>query len=398
VDAVAGYESSLTVTATDARTSPLWTKTYQGLGVSAVLADAYAAFPDVSSVARMTPDASEDLLLVKATDEYDLLAEQHAATVEVVSGADGTSAATIGPVVLQSGFAYPTAIDDISGDKLADVAVGELNASSTNGAGKLSTYRGTDGTHLWTATGDYYDVWPYSVPDMTGDHRADLLVTPPDGGTRLLNGATGAALWSRRDEGGWPIGDVNHDGRGELLLEDFGGDKDRESLTIAVVGVTNKPLWSRAVTMRHDGARLRAYPVGDLQPDGVQDVFVASDFQNKAGEGAHHFVLDGATGRVLLDRMPKNEYGAYAAIDGRGDDLIDAELKKDHPVITARRGESGRALWTWTGPAGTDPPDGFGAELTGDRRADVVLIAGGFEEPLELTVLDGRTGHLRWRG
>jgi hypothetical protein len=398
VDAVAGWESTLTVTATDAKTTPLWTKTYDGVGASAILADAYAAFPQVSSVARITPDAAEDLLVVKAVDEYDVMSEEHAATAEVVSGADGSTGASIGPVVLQSGYSPPVAIDDITGDRLADVFIGELNPQSSDQTAQLDTYRGTDGTRVWSVTDDYFEVWPYSVPDMTGDHRADLLVTPPMGGSRLLNGATGKTVWTRSEDIAWPVGDTNRDGRGELLMQGYGGDKESQKLTLAVVGGSNKPTWTRTVSMSHSGARLRAYPVGDLQADGVQDVLVAADFANKAGEGQHHYILDGRTGGLLLDGLPKTEEGAYAAIDGHGDDLIDAALVRDRPVITARRGENHRALWAWTGRAGTDPPYAFGAELTGDRHADVVLLDGDFERDMTISVLDGATGRLRWRG
>lgn len=395
-DATAGYVGTLGVTALNGAGKPVWSKTYRGLGGGVLVADA-GQLPDPTWVASMSGDNADDLLLVTETDAYSLLDDRHAAQIEVLSGADGSTVSKVGPLVTMSGFDLPVAAGDLSGDKRADIVAVEFDPASQ--IGKLSAFRGTDGSRLWTTKPDYYEAFPGTVGDMNGDGRADVLVATAGYKLRLLNGATGATLWTRSEGQVLDLGDIGRDHREDIAVLSYSNSGSGLQMTISAVDGAGSTRWSHTVRSNHSGAQVYAWYAGDFQADGVQDLMVVDDFRNQSGDSRHHYFLDGRTGRVLRDHLAKGEYGAGGAIDGHGDDILVGTItKSDRALVTARRGEDGRKLWVWNGPAGSDPPEGFAYDLTGDRRADVILFAGGFEKgSLTMTILDGRTGKLRWR-
>lgn len=394
-DAVAGFAGTLGVTALDGTGKSLWSKSFTGGAAGAVVADA-ALLPYPTTVAPITADGADDLVLVTQADEYALIDERHASQIEVLSGTDGSSALKVGPLVTMSGYVLPQSVDDVTGDKRADLVAVELDSGTQRG--KVSLFRGADGARVWSSSPDYGEAYPYSVPDMTGDGRAELMVWTADGKTRLLNGATGATVWTRAGANVLPLGDLNGDRRSEVLLVGYERSGSGMSLALTAVDGTNRTRWSRQVVVSHSGAQVYLQPAGDLQGDGALDLFVVADYKNQSSEATRHFFVDGRTGRVLRDNLPKGEYGAGGAIDGRGDDvLVGSVTKADRALVVARSGDTHRLLWSWNGPAGVDPPDGFAYDLTGDRRADVMLFTYTEKVSFTVTVLDGRTGKQRWR-
>lgn len=394
-DAVAGFAGTLGVSAIDNTGKTLWSKSFNGGDAGLLVADA-GVLPEPMSVAPINADAADDLVLVTQADAYSLVDEHHVAQIEVLSGSDGASVSKVGPLATMSGFDLPVAVSDVTGDKRADLMAVELDPATQ--LGKISLFRGTDGTRLWSSSPEYYEPFAMSVGDMTGDGRADFIAYTISDRTRLLNGATGATVWTRAGAQVLPLGDVNGDRRQEVALLSYSGFASGVTMTMAVVDGNNATRWSRTVSVGHSGAQVYAWFAGDLQGDGVQDLLVTADYRNQNAESTHHYTVDGRSGRIVRDHLAKGAYGAFGAIDGRGDDvLVGSVTKADRALVLARSGDTDRKLWAWNGPVGLDPPTGFAYDLSGDHHAEVLLFNRSDDGSATVTVLDGRSGKQRWR-
>jgi hypothetical protein len=163
----------------------------------------------------------------------------------VFSGVDGSLLSTLDSPNPGAGarFAHSLAVGEVDGDGKADIAVGaaEEEVSGKTGQGRAYVVSGIDGTLLFTldTPTPQSDAWfgrSVAVGDVNGDGRADVVVgahgadvdgLENQGRAYAFSGASGALLFTMDTpnsqsyaEFGFSvaIGDVNADGKGESTI------------------------------------------------------------------------------------------------------------------------------------------------------------------------------------
>ena len=278
------------------------------------------------------------------------------------------NADTLGGTYLTGGFGAATAgPGDLTGDGVPDFVVGAPEESSgLLYAGRAYVYSGADGTLVRTLVSPdpqesgLFGARVEPVSDLDADGVSELLVValrerPSPGSAELgrvhvFSGATGALLFTL-DSGipnslSTPTGD----------LADL-GDLDGDGTVDIAVGATN--VGDNGVVLVFSGATgalvrtlevdlgepadaqfgQAIVPLGDVDLDGVPDLFVGAPFANDQGTRAGRaFLISGATGETLLalsSTHPRlnGQFGrtvAWADIDGDGanDPVVGAPFER----------------------------------------------------------------------
>jgi hypothetical protein len=134
-------------------------------------------------------------------------------------------------------------VGDVNGDRVPDVYGGDYNAFDNGpGSGFAAVYSGRDGTplHQWFGAPGAGTGPGRGAGDVDGDHRPDIVVgsytssdgAPLAGRIDIFSGATGARLrtitsTTAGENLGFDavgVGDVNRDGRPDLLASAAEGD------------------------------------------------------------------------------------------------------------------------------------------------------------------------------
>jgi hypothetical protein len=309
----------------------------------------------------------------------------------VFSGATGALLRTLSSPneELLGSFGYAVAgIPDVTGDGRVDLLVGALGedpALSPDNAGRAYLYDGFSGTLRHTLhspneePAGNFGAAVAGIPDVDGDGRGDLLVgawyedpgaSPLDAGRAyVFSGASGTLLhelaspneeaegWFSRDAAG--VGDVDGDGRGDLLIGasdedgDVGAvDAGRAYVFSGATGVLLRELVSPNEEMYGSfGSAVAGVP--DVDEDGRADLFVGAwgeDPDTSPDNAGRAYVFSGATGAVLyeltsLNEEPNGFFGVSGAGledvtgDGRGDLLIGASWE-DPGMLPERAGQA----------------------------------------------------------
>jgi len=169
-------------------------------------------------------------------------------------------------------------------------------AADLDGDGRTELVAATNAgqVHVWRADGHPLPGWPVALPDgaragygdvaigdITGDGRSEIVVTSERG---LHGQATVSVLDAEgRMLPGWPfelsatcnagaaLGDVNGDGRADVVVATIGGD----AAIYALDGLSSRPLANWPVYLRN--RTINASPLlADLDGDGGIDVLVAA--------------------------------------------------------------------------------------------------------------------------
>lgn len=180
------------------------------------------------------------------------------------------------------------------------------------------------------------------------------------------------------------VGDVNADGRDDVLVSSAGID------TCSVVsgrdGTLLRTLVDPGIYWPVSGFGAFIAATGDVNGDGVPDMSVGTVAM--AGYGAPPvYVFDGATGSVIWSR--KVYYGAAEGVgDLSGDGMPDVVIRDPNgSVIRAYQGNSGTPLWTKAGYrcfGFSSMPDVSGdgvrdlavGDMTGGPSSRVVMLSG----------------------
>jgi hypothetical protein len=216
---------------------------------------------EIVGIGDVNGDNRSDVLLVTAQ------------LLRVYSGATGAVLASL-PSAPQSTFYAGCGVGDYNGNGTADVAVITYENSTT-------TVRLLRGENLSLITSLPNTVNPgagslLAIGDLTGDGKAELAVCRSDAGTEVVNGATGAVVWSLNptgNDGNRSIDalDLNGDGKRELFFFRPGlngpGFHGMFSVHDAVTGTQRFALQGTV----SNGYGTTIAGLGDLDLDGTQD-------------------------------------------------------------------------------------------------------------------------------
>ncbi len=237
--------------------------------------------------------------------------------VLVVSGKDGSTLRTFDGLVAFSTFASAF-FPDRTADDVPEVLVG-LRRGAGNGAlpGEIVLLNGATGAALWTSPGDSagedYGQDIRLIPDVTSDGVPDVLAAGYLT-ARVISGADGARLYSFRSSGACcpsdriaPAGDLDGDGVPDLLIGsqrysgEFQGDSYPENggLVRVISGKDGSTIREHRAKKPLELIGLEVVSFGDLDKDGVPDYAYGSNFVKESVRGGAITFYSGKRGKRL---------------------------------------------------------------------------------------------------
>lgn len=306
-------------------------------------------------------------------------------------------------------------IGDITGDGISDIAVGDPNAPITGGSVRLID--GSTGATIATipgaAGGERYGTAVAGVGDVNLDGIPDFAVGAPSSsagpsfggrfeirsgasGNALLQQVLGAAASDHLGTSIAPAGDVNGDGRADVVVgapqADIGGT---DTGSIYVYSSNGTLLYQKngLAAFHHLGATVGGG--GDIDNDTVPDFIGGST--GTLPTGGYAIAYSGSTGGVLhtlTSGGTSDQFGSAIASagdvnnDGYDDILVGATQDHSGPTgqfkgaITVFSGQTGGVLHKFLG---VDNADQFGSsvagagDVNGDGYDDILggAVAGG---------------------
>lgn len=252
-----------------------------------------------------------------------------AGRVLVCSGTNGAVLASwIGEPLSQFGAAL-AGLQDVTGDGLADLAIGSPEASGIHPYGMVHVYSATTGLHhqYSGAVGAHFGIALAAIGDVNGDGRSELAIGAPDEGSfgvvRLVDprySGTGALLWSRSGN------TTTYAGFG-LLLGPIG---ERNGDGVPDLGVSNGPMLTSVsgangnliATFGNPTSISAICGIGDFDGDSLEDCAYGLP-DEYSGDGAVSIRL--GNGQTLtLSGRPGSAFGTAIAalgdVDGDGHD------------------------------------------------------------------------------
>lgn len=350
-----------------------------------------SAFGAAVSGAGDVDDDGYDDLVVGA--RYDSTNGTFAGAVYVYSGFDGSlihdfyGAATgdrLGVSVNGAG--------DVNSDGKDDVIAGAYFASN-NGfwSGSAYVYSGHNGSVLRTLHGqaafEFFGAAVAGAGDVNGDGRHDVIVgaygndtgAPNGGAARVFSGLNGAllhAFYGTTPQGSFGAsvdgaGDVNHDGRADLIAGAWLADTVNGSgsgQAVVYSGLDGTVLHTIDGDDAHDHFGFSVAGAGDVNGDGTPDFVIGAYFDENHGtaSGSARVVsgLDGTPLRTFNGDSPDDRFGISVSgagdVNGDGlDDVVSGAYLDDDGGIDAG---SARVLTVCgtqpygTGSGGSVPP------------------------------------------
>jgi outer membrane protein assembly factor BamB/predicted Ser/Thr protein kinase len=330
-------------------------------------------------------------------------------------------------------------IADFNSDGIVDV----YYTVSPQGAPRMMIARGTQ-SEPWTRLGQ----WD-AIRDVDGDRVDDMLEAQ---GNAIFSGRTNQPLWSLHSEfydshrhpvlsPPLPHGDLDRDGVPDLigvqqvLRRITSYSASSENTLAAVSGMTGRRIWiAEGFSLSHGGGGTSAsnwsidYPLYDwcdLDDDGRAEILVVANDHHSSSNRLMLSLLSGSDGRVMwqipivlgtIGSRPDPYQRQFEDLNGDGVRDIVAwtplagpgqESNFNAPCeLQAFSGHDGRPLWPivpvalrqggsrlWPRPAVGD--------LDGDGQCEVIAARNTGYDPekgqaCELTVIDGRTGQVKW--
>ncbi len=266
-----------------------------------------------------------------------------AGKVYVYSGADGALLNSVtSPGVALLGYSAKAA-GDVDGDGVTDYVVGSFSSAMVFSGATHAIL------HIWYANNEFFGASVTGAGDLDGDGFDDVIVGATYAGARNANagrvyaysGQTGKLLWRREgrregDELGTAtglVGDVDLDGVPDTVVGARGAGQREEGRAYVLSGRsgailrTLRPVGSPGLVP--DGAgvtagtfgQFHAFGVGDVDADGVPDVYVG-DYnarQNEVDGTGRGYLYSGASGERLHVFQAENPGDGLGPARGVGD-------------------------------------------------------------------------------
>jgi hypothetical protein len=295
-------------------------------------------------------------------------------------------------------------VRDIDGDGVTDIVIGEPQLTSA-GPGRTWAYSGRTGRLIYRFHGAGSDAQGYAIADagdVTGDGVSDIVTGAPGDGTDegrayLYSGATGRLIhrfsgFTNGDSFGAAVssaGDVNHDGRADVLIGAPGTGVAGSAPGHAYVfsGRSFHRLETLTAGNPGDSFGTGTDWTADVNRDGVPDEIVGARDAGPARGGAA-YVFSGRTGKRLYRIDPPasaDSFGSFFVAgvgDTNGDripDIYAADYNDSANGTASGRaavysGDDGHQLHEWLGNDG----DGMGpgreaGDVNGDGRVDLIV-------------------------
>ncbi len=340
--------------------------------------------------------------------------------VRVYNGLTGGVLFTLNGTTNGDGFGTSVdGAGDVNGDGFADIVIGAPQVSTLgNNRGRMTVHSGVNGAVLFTFDGtvnnDRVGTIVVGLGDVNGDGRSDLLTASreaPGGGTqrgivRVYSGMTGALLHNLSGSANGQrfgldaetMGDVTGDGRADFVVS---------TLTVGVRvynGSTGALLYTVPSPAPDDIFGAAVASIADLTGDGVRDLLIgATQDSNIFNQGVGYVRLfNGATGAFVRNHPGSglgDRFGIAIAdagdlnADGKSEILVGADQfnSAQEGFVRVFDGATGTVLHTFFG---TTNGDRFGGSIAGLGNIDNqpgLEIGIGASENMTAFQLQGRT-------
>ena len=321
-------------------------------------------------------DGYDDLIVGAPYEDHEVADAviADAGCAHVISGRDGEVLYTFGGPSEGDALGWSVgALGDVNRDGHADVVVGAPfhEAKGSPDAGLVQVFSGKTGALLYQLRGrEPGDRFGWSVcnaGDQNGDRAGDLAVGVEGGNrrevqagaTQLFSGKSGQLLRTLRtgqeqDYFGAsiaPAGDVDQDGRADLLIGAWNGlspDEARTGTALVISGRSGKVLLRVAGSAPHDRFGAAVAGVGDIDGDSHPDIAVGAPQEPETGSG-YVRVFSGKTGAVLFTLVGESIGDGFGtSISSHGDRNEDGV----RDLLVGAPGLRGRGGWhVFTCPA-----------------------------------------------
>jgi hypothetical protein len=381
------FTDSYTVTADNPRTgAKLWSTTITGAVEEDPTGLLIAGVGEFDGVLTRT-GATPYLLLDRLTMDFGFATITTSVTPLVI---DATTGNVVHPGSPLGGddFTFASPVDDLNGDGVDDYLVcagGDVPA--------IGARSGATGQPIWTTESQKpgYLVSLETSPDLSGDHREDLLVGWYQDDTSVVhavNGGTGADVWTAAGDYGRPLGDLDHDGRSDTRVTTTGS-----RLTFVATSGAGKRLWSRDV-LSPPGTRGLVWGAGDLDGDHYGETYVEFVPMKQDAAPKAAAIVTGRTGasRAIGD------IGWPLAVSLRGGapSFVRATPGKNGFTVTAYDGRTRKPFWhTLVKTSYAQQPGMVDVVSLGHGRVGLLaLLSGRYTDTVVL--LDGKRGTKLW--
>lgn len=268
-----------------------------------------------------------------------------------------------------------------------DACFGQSAAADVDGDGKLEVvfgcYRndgniyvlnGEDGSLLWkysTADGDVEgcnDVAPLILNVDTADPPKIIVPSSCNPKTFCFDGNTGNLIWvapTRGSDSPPTIGDIDNDGKYEILHGEFGG------YVICLDALTGTVEWE--IPVDKNSWIQTAPTLVELDGDGLLDFVIATwNFDQKDSV----FAYKGSNHQLLWSRPIHNHiYHGTAVADLDNDGKPELVLGSYNDTLYCLNGEDGSLLWKFFGGAGYFGAPAVIADIDNDNQCEIIAVS-----------------------
>ena len=318
----------------------------------------------VSDAGDVNGDGTPDLIVGTPFDDDNGI---HTGSARVLSGSDGSVLHIFNGNDPANGLGVSVSgAGDINHDGKADLIVGAWRDDNGDNRGNARVLSGSDGSVLYNfigdTTGDNFGDSVSDAGDVNGDGTPDLIVGTKDddnngissGNARVLSGSDGSVLYNfdgdnAGDRFGVSVsgaGDVNGDGRADLIVGASGGALSRGFARV-LSGIDGSVLYNFEGDNEGNGATggdfddfdqgdgfgISVSGAGDVNGDGLDDFIVGAAFGGANGGGYARVFVSQILGDCNQDGVVNfSDISPFISTLSAGDFLGQADANQDGTI------------------------------------------------------------------